>query len=408
MLIPICLWSASISQPIYQSGSTSKYLNQAYKSLLNITPLFIKLSHICFHCQLLWVDLHSANILIVFFHDCVWFCLVTMPPHSLCRFRRCCRGAPWPSRLHCPLVDPAKERTQTVLSATLAPWKWCQSHGLIRFPRNFWPILQKGEGETCALSAPTSSGCQGQDLPTTLRGRRPRCECRLWKYLMGWNIEYIPQCVQPRCASQGSRISREKYKHVHRVHFLGYTWMDDPLDILGLTPHLHTFVAFFSFGVFVLSQFLPNLTWKSLRTKGGTLCEGASCHALRNCPVFIFLVLVSLMSLPVPPLLCPFHIFVNCLLKMFMYSMCSGQVWGNCIAQPFRCACVRVSAWICLFVECLYVTHLCLTGDHTAAGLEPKEVGRGRSGVLQSLTVTHTHQLKERNGEKYEEGCAVF
>lgn len=64
--------------------------------------------------------------------------------------------------------------------------------------------------------------------------------------------------------------------------------------------------------------------------------------------------------------------------KTFMYSMWSGQVKGSCYDEPFRCACVCMCARVCMNLPvtvCLYVTHLCLTGNHTAAGWEPKEKG---------------------------------
>lgn len=132
---------------------------------------------------------------------CVLDLLVMMHPPSLCRIMRRCRRIAWLSWLHCLHVDPTKERAQTLLTSTLAPWRCCHSAGLILFLRNYWPTSRKGEGQTCALSAPTCSDSQGQELPTMRQGRRPLCdqEHRLWNYvhlnLMGWNIQYVPQCA---------------------------------------------------------------------------------------------------------------------------------------------------------------------------------------------------------------------
>ena len=52
---------------------------------------------------------------------------------------------------------------------------------------------------------------------------------------------------------------------VHRVHFLGYSSVDNPLDIIALTPHFHTLVTSFCSGpvpvlVKVLTQILCKTT----------------------------------------------------------------------------------------------------------------------------------------------------
>lgn len=104
-----------------------------------------------------------------------------------------------------------------------------------------------------------------------------------------------------------------------------------------------------------------------------------------------------------------------------MYSMWSGQVKGSCYDQPFRCACVCMCARVCMnlpVIVCLYVTHLCLTGNDTAAGWEPKEKGvlkkkRKRKKRKQKWCITkpYTHTHPSAEGEKRgkpDEGCAVF
>lgn len=142
---------------------------------------------------------------------------MTMRPPSLRRITRSCRGVAWPSRLHCPLVGPAKARARTPLTSNSAPQRRCRSAGLIPFPRNCWSTWQKVEGRTCALSAPMCSVSPGRDLPTTLQGRRPPCEHRTQALKLcgcrGLKHKVHPQDVRARSASQGSRIYRAKYKH---------------------------------------------------------------------------------------------------------------------------------------------------------------------------------------------------
>lgn len=88
--------------------------------------------------------------------------------------RSCCQAACL-SCLHClSVVDPTKAGAQTPPTSALAPQKHCPSAGLILFRRNSSPTLQTGAERT--RSAPTCFVSQGQDLPTTLRDRRPLCE----------------------------------------------------------------------------------------------------------------------------------------------------------------------------------------------------------------------------------------
>lgn len=111
-------------------------------------------------------------------------CLMLVDSLFLCRIiRSCCRVA-WRTWLHCPFVDPAKERARTPLTSTLAPQSHCRSAGLTLYPRNSWPIWQRAEGQTCVLSPLTCSVSLGQGSPTTLLGRKPQCEhrCRLWSF----------------------------------------------------------------------------------------------------------------------------------------------------------------------------------------------------------------------------------
>lgn len=136
--------------------------------------------------------------------------------------------------------------------------------------------------------------------------------------------------MQPR--SQGSRISRAKHKQtcshthqplcwVHHVHFLGYTWVDDPLEIVALTHHLHTF-CFRVVLVLVSSKFPPNFHLKKSKNERGNHVRTCivSCTIELSCfntlDIFVFLVLISgLEFLPVPPFSRPFCSFVNILRK---------------------------------------------------------------------------------------------
>lgn len=137
---------------------------------------------------------------------------------------------------------------------------------------------------------------------------------------------------------------------------------------------------------------------------------GTTCQP--SCLLVFFLLIFSLTFLPVPPLPCPFLLLCKCLSKTFMYSMWSGQVRGRRQAQPLRCACACMCASVCMYLPvtvCLYVTHLCLTGNHTAAGQEPNEKGVKKQKWCITKPYTHTHPSAE--GEKRgksEEGCAVF
>ena len=71
---------------------------------------------------------------------------------------------------------------------------------------------------------------------------------------------------------------------VHHVHFLGYTWVDDPLEIVALTHHLHTF-CFRVVPVLVSSKFPPSFHLNKSKKERGTTCGRASFHALMNCAV---------------------------------------------------------------------------------------------------------------------------
>lgn len=151
---------------------------------------------------------------------CVWDHLVTKRSLSLCSIVRRCHRLVWPSWLHCPRVSPTKGLAWTLLVATSAPQRCCHSAGLIPFPGNYWATWRREEVQT--LSAPSCSGSQEQVLLTTLPGRRPRYdqEQRLSTWGNGLKHTAYPTVV---CFS---RIS----KHIHHVHFLGFTWMDNPLD----------------------------------------------------------------------------------------------------------------------------------------------------------------------------------
>lgn len=184
-----------------------------------------------------------------------------MCPPSLCRIMRSCRGVAWLSRLHFPLVDPTWARVRTLLTSTLAARRCCHSGGLTPFPINYWPTWQKGQGQTCVLSAPTCSVSQGRDLPTTLQGRKPLCEHK--HSVCG--SRGVKSKVHPTMCNKGF-IEQNTNKHVFTstsmlsspcafsgLHLSGL----NPCDILALTPHLHTLLTFYL--SVVPSMFLPKL-----------------------------------------------------------------------------------------------------------------------------------------------------
>lgn len=145
---------------------------------------------------------------------------------------RSCRRVARPSRLHCPLVGPTKARARTPLTSTSALRRRCRSAGLIPSLRNCWSTWQKVEGQTCAPSAPTCSVSQGRDSPTTLRGRRPPCEHRLWNYVCVCERKHKvhPRMCDPRriysanshtstsmlsspCAFSGLHLSEQPFRY---------------------------------------------------------------------------------------------------------------------------------------------------------------------------------------------------
>lgn len=136
---------------------------------------------------------------------------------------------------------------------------------------------------------------------------------------------------------------------IHHVHFLGYTWVDDPLDITARTPHLHNFGNIFLFQcspcLSLIEVPTQTLTWKRLRTKGvprvkvrcfmhyGTvlfqnvssrafLYSSSSFSVSSSCLLLHFFCVLFLKIF--------FASFFKCLLKTFMYSLWSGQVKGSC------------------------------------------------------------------------------
>lgn len=144
---------------------------------------------------------------------------------------------------------------------------------------------------------------------------------------------------------------------VHHVHFLGYTWVDDPLEIVALTHHLHTFCFPCSSCLSPIKVPTQTFTWKSLRTKGEPC---ADVHYFMHYWTVLFQH-VGHFCVPRPHfwshVLACSAIFTSFLLlckhlsETFMYSMWSGQVRGKLSPLDVRaraCACARVYAWICL------------------------------------------------------------
>lgn len=183
-------------------------------------------------------------------------------------------------------------------------------------------------------------------------------------------------------------INQHVHTHqVHHVHFLGYSWVDNPLDIIAMTAHFHTLVTSFCSGgvpVLVSSKFLPKLfvrfTWKSLRTKGEPC---AKVHCLMHCGtvstcqqsgLFVVRVLIFNHILACFSTFVSFSLLCKCLSKNIYVQYVVWPSKGSRQAQPFRCACVCMCVWVlaCMNMPvvyvCMYVTHLCLTGNHTAAG----------------------------------------
>lgn len=334
-------------------------------------------------CQAVSFAICSARVCsLVFIFSLTNF--LRLPSTSLCRITGSCRGVVWLSWLHCPLIDPTKAQAQTPLTFTSVLSTRCPSAGLIPYPRNSWPTWQKVEGQTCAPWAPTCSVCRELDLPTTLRGQRPQCEHKhsLWVLLDNkYSGKDFIRCVtKKRSAAQGSKIyktnmfthikSRSALCGVHPVHFLGYTWVDNPLDVIALTRHTRFYVG--ALPVLGSWKFPFKLLLEKVRERKGN----DTCRCIISCTMELS---GSHVSSLVFRILCPqFQSRIlacspTCLSFLlrctFMYSMWSSQVRGSRRAPPSRCACMCVSVCMNLPVTvCLYGTHLCLTGNHTAAG----------------------------------------
>lgn len=216
------------------------------------------------------------------------------------------------------------------------------------------------------------------------------------------------------------------------MHFLGYSRVDDPLD---LEPWR---LMFMCFSVVPVSSEADDPQLERVKEqKGGTV--PTQCGTVLSDEATLFVP----PSFPVsrPCLFLHFFCFFcerpsNKTKQQLMYSPVRGpaKFRGSCQAQPFRCACV------CMLRECMHEsacqrpfvcdTHLCLTGKPHSSRLgakgekvskeenKTKKItkrgkqtgGRSRNGLLQSLTLTHTHTHRAEGTKwgKSEEGCAVF
>lgn len=183
--------------------------------------------------------------------------------------------------------------------------------------------------------------------------------------------------------------------------------MDNPLDITALTPHFHTL------GSFLLCHCRPCLHLISVPVQTDlkqsenrrTTCKGASV-LFQHVKGLAFLYSTSLSPIS-RSFSCPCRVFVENIYVQYVVWPSKGQLVALSPLGVRVCACAWAYAWICL-LSYVCMTHLCLTGNHTAAGSEPKEKGgknnktkdkktkqtKEKNSVLQSLTLTHTHQLK--------------
>lgn len=261
----------------------------------------------------------------------------------LCRLTRQCHGIAWSSSLRRRLVFSTKERAQAPLTASLAPWRCCHSASLIPFPRNYWLTWLKVECQTCALSVPTCSDCQGQVSPTTLQDQRLQCENEFRISDYANESHGLNRTVNPTMCDQELHLKHQGFldKPVHHVHFLGCTWMDNPLDILAQ-------MAFSCFGC-IFFQCRPCLTFSKKQLRKTNDEQGSTCDHISR--VHFNMSTDCLLSSS-----CLFS--WSCLFLHFLFvRLVQHVLWPSkaqlVAAQPFSCACACVS--VCMYLVCCWM-----------------------------------------------------